>query len=159
MNRFGMKSYKFGDVIEAYLNGEVDYFVHQSNCFNTMGSGIALGVKNRMPELYKADQQTVKGCRNKLGKFSHVKNMYNLYGQYSYGAKQLHTNYGSIRSGLILIRDHILNMNWVESKDTVTIGMPKIGCGRGGGEWSIVSTIIDDVFVNTPINVVVYDIK
>jgi len=44
-----------GDVIDAALSGEYDTFIHIANCLNIMNGGIALQVRNRIPELYQAD--------------------------------------------------------------------------------------------------------
>jgi O-acetyl-ADP-ribose deacetylase (regulator of RNase III) len=46
---------------------------------------------------------------------------------------------------------------WIEAKKAhFTIHMPRIGCGLGGGDWSIIEPLIEDAFVNN--EVFVYDL-
>jgi O-acetyl-ADP-ribose deacetylase (regulator of RNase III) len=135
------------DLLEYSLDG----FIHQCNCFHTMGVGIALCIKNKYPELYKADiHHGRKGDITRLGKFSVVKCHddkygYNLYGQYNYGLQQRHTNYEAVYTGLIGIRNHATQAN------IIRLGLPKnMGCRLGGGSWGIVKAIIDDIFEKWP---------
>ena len=87
-----MIKYKKGDLIKAFQSGEVTAIGHQSNCFNTMGSGVALAVKSAFPEAYAADCTTVKGDKSKLGSMSCCMTpkgpIFNLYGQYTYGREK-----------------------------------------------------------------------
>lgn len=57
--------YVKGNLIEALKSGSVQAIAHQANCFNTMGSGVALAIKNAFPEAYEADCKTVKGDKKK----------------------------------------------------------------------------------------------
>jgi hypothetical protein len=59
-----------GDLLQMAEDDEFDAIVHGCNCFNAMGKGIALSIKNRWPEVYAADCKTTKGGRNKLGTYS-----------------------------------------------------------------------------------------
>jgi O-acetyl-ADP-ribose deacetylase (regulator of RNase III) len=78
--------------------------IHQANCFNTMGSGIACQIRQRYPEAYEADCKTISGDRSKLGKFSWVKtndgkyHIYNCYSQYQYGRDQRQTSHFGTRT-------------------------------------------------------------
>jgi O-acetyl-ADP-ribose deacetylase (regulator of RNase III) len=40
-----------------------------------------------------------------------------------------------------------------------SVHMPRIGCGLGGGDWSVVSEIISHTLCNTAVPVTVYDLK
>ena len=131
-------------LLECY---ELDGFIHQANCFHTMGGGIALRIKQKYPELYKADLEHGKrGDINRLGKFSTVKchddkQGYNLYSQYDFGYGKKNTNYEALYNGLILIKEHATNNNILK------LGLPKnMGCRLGGGHWKIVNAIIEDIF-------------
>ena len=131
------------------LEFPLDGFMHQANCFQTMGSGIALAIKNKYPELYKADLQLGhKGNISKLGKFSTVKchddkQGYNLYGQYNFGMEKRHTNYESIYCGMLAIRNHATENN------VIRLGCPRnMGCTLGGGDFRIVRTMIEVIFEN-----------
>lgn len=134
---------KNADLLEENLDG----FCHSCNCFHTFGAGLALRVKNKYPELYKADiQHGRKGDNTRLGQFSTIKchddkQGYNLYGQYNYGMEKRHTNYEAVYKGLYSICSHATVNNILK------LGLPKyMGCRLGGGSWIIVRAIIEDVF-------------
>lgn len=64
-------------------------FCHGCNCFCTMGAGIALEVRQKLPALARKDVEAGrKGDRGKLGTFTSVDfewgTGYNLYTQYSW---------------------------------------------------------------------------
>ena len=123
--------------------------IHQANCQNTMGSGIARQIRERYPEAYEADCQTTPGDIRKLGTFSWVKAkdgkfIYNCYSQYRYGREQRHTNYEAIYTGLNSIKSH------AETYDLTKLSLPhNMGCMLGGGSWRIVNAIIEDIFENS----------
>lgn len=116
------------------------------NCFCRMASGVAAGIRKFYPEAVDADNQTIEGDKNKLGKFSiaHAKNgkyIYNLYGQYYYGSDSRKLNYEAIYTALESARDDCV------SKNIKSIAMPfQMGSGLAGGNWNIVYTMIQEVF-------------
>lgn len=65
-----MIEYRYGCVASALKLGEVSVIAHQTNCFNTMNSGVAKAIRQLYPEAYFADCKTVKGDYKKLGGFS-----------------------------------------------------------------------------------------
>lgn len=160
-----MIKYKVGDLITAAQNGEVNVIAHGCNCFNAMGSGIAPLIAAAFPAAKEADQDTEKGSRSKLGTFSYANmwnprpgpigllQIYNLYTQYRYGRRadgKINLNYGAFVSSFqSMLKD-------LESYDGVAkIGIPKIGAGLGGGDWDIISDLLEAI---TPkeIDVTVY---
>ena|ERR1035437_1120767 len=140
-----------GDLIQMALRGEFDVIAHGCNCFCCMGGGIALQIKQAFPGAYIVDRETEQGDVNKLGTFSEAeflievdgveKSLWivNLYTQYDvgkvYGSKQ-QERYDAIKSSL-----SALNERFPNSK----IGIPKIGAGLAGGDWDVISKIIDKV--------------
>lgn len=135
-----MLKYKKGNLVTAWLDGEVDVLIHQANCFNTFGSGIAKEIRERIPGAYEADCQTLKGAKSKLGDFtvySHESGrlVYNLYGQYDYGKRhKIYTSYTALFRGLLAIQEDLVR--------PLRIGIPKLGCGLGGGDWKIVEDFV-----------------
>ena len=131
------------------LEYPLDGFMHQANCMHVMGGGIALQIKNKYPELYKADiMHGHKGDRARLGKFSTIKchddkQGYNMYGQYNLGTWARQTNYEAVYNALVSIRDH------AEDNNVIKLGLPNgMGCVLGGGSWRVIRAIIDDIFDN-----------
>lgn len=126
--------------------------IHQANCQNTMQSGIARQIREKYPEAYEADCKTVAGDIKKLGTFSWVKThddkyIYNCYSQFRYGKEQRHTNYEAIYTGSSSIKQHAI------ANQLNVLSLPhNMGCMLGGGSWKIVSSIIEEVFDNSEIN-------
>lgn len=136
------------DIFECDTRG----IIHQANCQNTMGSGIAKQIREKYPEAYEADCKTTAGDYNKLGRFSWVKApdgkyIYNCYSQFRYGREKRHTNYEAIYTGLSSIKEHAIQ-NQLE-----ILSLPyNMGCMSGGGSWNIVRAIIQDIFYKSDIN-------
>ena len=135
------------------FDGGAQGIIHQANCQNTMGSGIAREIRARYPEAYEVDCKTIAGDYKKLGTFSSVKTndgkfvIYNCYSQYRYGREQRHTNYEAVYTGLSSIEQNARELG------LTTLSLPyNMGCMLGGGSWRIVSVIIDEVFEDSPID-------
>lgn len=134
-----------GDLLESDCN----VIIHQANCFGVMGGGIARHIKSKYPEVYKADREFrfPVGSIERLGTCSYAKtcdgkHIFNMYSQYNYGTDKVQTDYDAFRKALNIIiiqatHSHIKN---------IEIGLPYgIGCGLAGGDWKIVSKIIEDI--------------
>lgn len=137
-------------------------FIHSANCQCTMGSGIAKEIRETYPEIYQADLNTKRGDSSKLGTFSFSKTKdgkigYNLYGQDKYGYNgECYTDYNAVKNGLIKIKNHILE-NVV---DKVKIGLPYKMCStRGGASWEKILKIIEQVFDDDIITVVLCEFR
>lgn len=135
------------------FDGGAQGIIHQANCQNTMGSGIAREIRARYPEAYEVDCLTIAGDYKKLGTFSSVKTndgkfvIYNCYSQYRYGREKRHTNYEAVYTGLSSIEQNARELG------LTTLSLPyNMGCMLGGGSWRIVSVIIDEVFKDSPID-------
>lgn len=136
------------DLLEFSLDG----FIHQANCFHTFGAGIAKRIKEKYPELYKADMaHGRRGDINRLGSFSFTrchdgKIGYNLYGQFQFGTWTRQTNYEAIYKGLDKIKTH------AEENVVTKLGLPnKMGCVLGGGDFRIIRVMIEVIFEKSPI--------
>jgi O-acetyl-ADP-ribose deacetylase (regulator of RNase III) len=128
-----------GDLVKMALAGEFDVIIHACNCQNNMGAGIADTIGDVFQQALLADQMTMLGDYTKMGTYSSVKEkgviIVNAYTQYKYGRDKMHTEYDAVRSVFKLIKKDFTGMR---------IGYPLIGCGLGGGDWDIVSKIIDE---------------
>lgn len=148
-----------GCLIKGFKQGEVESIVTCCNCFCTMGSGIALTIKENFPEAYESDCQTVKGSFEKLGTFSVARNnlgyIFNLYGQFDFGKyPKQYLVYEAVEKGLALIKTFCV-LNGIKS-----IGMPAgMGSGLAGGDRYIVHKLINECFGESDIVVKLYDIK
>lgn len=145
-----------GNLLDAFDRGDVDVIAHQCNCFCNMGSGIAPQIAKRYPGAEAVDSATIKGDSDKLGTFTCAivsRNVngetiddgivYNLYGQYGYGGAGVNTKYESLKRAMQKMQQDLKDEN-----NEGIIGLPLIGCGLGGGDWEVVSKIINEVFTN-----------
>lgn len=137
-----MKTIK-GDLIKLALAGEFDLIVHGCNCFCTMGAGIAKGIKLQFPEAYAADLNTKYGDKDKLGTISWAKAksykgeliVVNAYTQFNFQGPPPLADYDAIRLAFAKIKDQFPGLR---------IGYPAIGAGLAGGDWQIISQIIEE---------------
>ena len=143
-----MITYLKGDLLES----NVDYICHQVNCRGRMGSGIALQIRKKFPEVYRVCSERYEDALRVLrspdqmlgstdivqipGSKQHVVNMYS---QRSYGYDgKCYTSYKAFR--------FILNELKKDIPTDCTIGFPKgIGCGLGGGNWAVISKMIEEI--------------
>ena len=151
-----MLKYIKGDLIELADNGKFTTIIHGCNCFHTMGAGIAKQIRYKWIEAYLADLATPYGNEAKLGATSRAivttkkgaLEIINAYTQFDYRGKS-NVNYEAIRNAF-----RSINVN-VDVK--TKIGIPKIGCGLAGGDWNIVSKIIEETCPKLDITVVEYE--
>ena len=135
-----MLKYITGDLVKQAE--EFDLIGHGANCFCTMGSGIAPLIKNKFPEAFEVDCETLVGDRKKLGTISYTKRttpiVVNCYSQYDYRGRRnniMDLNYDALRSAMKLIKENFSGKR---------MGFPMIGSGLAGGDWNIISKIIEE---------------
>lgn len=146
-----------GNLITLALQGYFNVIVHGCNCFHTMGAGIAKQIKFNFPEAYQADCATKLGDRTKVGDFSYALvtrgdamfYVVNAYTQFNYGRGKQYVEYDAVDRAFKGI---------AITFPGATIGYPAIGCGLAGGDWNIISKIIDTRLVNHKHSLVVLDL-
>ena len=135
---------KYGDLLEAK-----GIIVHGCNAQGVMGSGVAKQIKERWPECFREYQRHLKSFLNigdSLGTVAfwtaydepHRPVVANGITQKTYGRKGLHVDYKALRDVFKQIKEVAFVLN------ECRINFPLIGCGLGGGDWEIVSKIIDE---------------
>ena len=139
------------------LNATEDIICQQVNCIGVIGAGLAKQIITKYPEVYKSYKQFCKGVkdgdnRNLLGTIQTIqtndgKVISNLFSQYGYGRDQPYTNYMALKYCLESILKIAIKFN-------NSIAIPyNIGCGLGGGDWTIIYKIIDEVFINYEVTI------
>lgn len=131
-----------GDLIQMAAEGEFDVIVHGCNCQCQMGKGIALTIKKQFPEAYQADCSTEKGSWEKLGSFSQVKvktgdnefTIVNAYTQFHWRGNGVKADYDAIKRVFSSLKVEFSGKR---------IGYPLIGAGLAGGNWEVISQIIN----------------
>lgn len=132
-----------GDLLRLALEGKFDVIIHGCNCQCTMGAGIAKTIKSRFPEAHEADCATPKGANDKLGTFSEATItrsgtrfvVVNAYTQFDWRGSGVKADYQAVRSVMKAVKSRFTGLR---------IGYPLIGAGLAGGDWTIISQIIDE---------------
>ncbi|AXN57904.1 hypothetical protein KASHIRA_02630 [Serratia phage vB_SmaM-Kashira] len=151
-----MIDYQIGDLFpHAYasvLEGHPTVVAHCCNCFNTMKSGIAPLVAKNFPEAESVDKLTTKGDRGKLGTtteaFSQGILVFNLYGQFGYWKRRegkMDLEYPALDSALGQMAASIhakCRVNDIRPNE-VKVLLPMIGAGLAGGDWNVISQLIE----------------
>lgn len=147
-------TYKNGNAVSALIDGEIDVLLHVCNNKGVMGSGIALEIKNRIPNAYRAyitsDISMGDISLGYLPRGSQVV-VANMVAQDGYGEGIRHLNYGALADCL----DRVSSISY---KDDYKIGLPyKMGADRAGGDWEIVLELVE--YFLQDFNVVVYKLE
>jgi O-acetyl-ADP-ribose deacetylase (regulator of RNase III) len=142
-----------GDLIALAKAGQFDVIAHGCNCFHTMGAGVAAQIRQHFPAAFEADLATPYGDRGKLGTCSvavvetgtgrlHV---VNAYTQFDYVAGRVEVDYDAVYACMTRLRATYARCR---------IGLPRIGAGLGGGDWSRIETIIADSLAGEDVTIV-----
>lgn len=146
------------------LDSDCDYICHQVNCQGVMNSGIAKQIRERWPEVYDEYRDRYEDCIKfgptnvMLGSIDVVRlknspqTVINMYSQFGYGYNgNRYTSYDAFIEALEEIKLEVLS--------GYTIGFPKnIGCCRGGANWKIISTMIEEV-LGKDYDVYIYELE
>jgi O-acetyl-ADP-ribose deacetylase (regulator of RNase III) len=146
-----------------YIDGDLirdaeqyDVILQGCNCFNTMGKGIALQVKEKFPKAYEVDCTTKKGDKAKLGTFTHTTDttpiVVNCYTQFDYRKKyddeaKVYLDYGALKNVLEAVKKKFTGKK---------IGMPRIGAQLAGGDWNTIKQMIEVILRDEDVTVVTY---
>lgn len=140
---------KYGNIVDA----TEDVICQQTNCLGVMGSGVALAIRHKYPEVYEAYCDFCKEqkpedlfgntflCDSNDGKI-----FANLFGQKNFGRTGQFTDYAALKSCMIGLATYAKKNdeeNW--KSFAFPYGM---SCGTGGGDWNIVSQMIEEIFAD-----------
>lgn len=150
--------YKTGDILTPNTTGREVVVCHQVNCRGVMGAGLAKQVRLMYPgafAVYKEKCAEIKQGRGGLGdvQFCYYLSqsryiIANIFGQDGYGRGRQYTDYAALRKAFAHIAHVFPN---------ATIRIPyKMGCGLGGGDWSIVEQIIKETLIANNISVEIW---
>lgn len=125
---------------------------HCVNCQGVMGGGIAKEIKARYPDVFKTYHDLYLDGLLQLGTVSYVylpyengdgdKVIANACGQEYYGTDKMHVDYEAVRTCFFYINDAMKIFH--RNHGITTLNFPLFGCGLAGGDWKIVSEIIEE---------------
>jgi O-acetyl-ADP-ribose deacetylase (regulator of RNase III) len=120
------------------------FIAHGCNAKGVYNAGVAKAIRNKYPLAY---EDYISKTEYNLGDINPVicgdKLIFNCITQASYGnnSSLRYVNYGAIEDCIIKIGAYLLPRCKEEHR---IVALPKIGCGLGGGDWYIVSKIIEE---------------
>jgi O-acetyl-ADP-ribose deacetylase (regulator of RNase III) len=123
------------------LTVEEGIIIHQVNARGVMGAGLALKIRRKWPVVWKVYRSDTP----LLGMVQYVPvgaklAVVNLCGQDGYGTDKRHTDYDAIADGLTTLAGFLNDFGMNDVPVYIPYGM---GCGLGGGDWNVVSAIIE----------------
>jgi O-acetyl-ADP-ribose deacetylase (regulator of RNase III) len=160
-----MLHYKVGNLLDA----SQICIAHQVNCQGVMGSGVAKAIKEKYPKAYEHYKGycNVRSSKDLLGISQEVhcrtteeeRVVINLFGQQFYGYDGCcYTSYVALTIALDSAFKFIVRENDYYG-DPLEIAVPyKMGCDRGGGDWKIVSKILEELSDKYDVDVYIYSL-
>lgn len=129
------------------LTSKADIIAHQCNAKGIMGSGVAKQIKDKWPEVYQKYRKDILNEIINLGDTQLVTIENNRFianmiaeATFGYDGKR-YTNYEAFYNCLEKLKEKAI------VKNKTSIAFPyNIGCCRGGANWNIIKTMIEEVF-------------
>lgn len=147
-----------GDILISNTEDKEVVVCHQVNCKGVMGAGLAKQVKQKFPAVFQLYKDKCRLIEAGIGGIGDVQFcclladegyiLTNVFGQNGYGRTKCHTDYEALHKAFEKIAMAFPN---------ATVRIPYLmGCGLGGGNWEIVTTIINETLVNKGIDVEIW---
>lgn len=143
---------KFSTVKGDLLLAQFGVIVHGCNDKGVMGSGVAAGVRARFPGAYEVYRQAYELGELKIGTctfFQARKDLWivNAVTQTLGGPNPL--SYPGLAQCFAKVMTFIAMIEDAQGQayGTLPLLFPKIGAARGGGDWAVISKIINDALI------------
>jgi O-acetyl-ADP-ribose deacetylase (regulator of RNase III) len=141
----------------TYINGDIlnssdKVIAHSVNARGVMNSGVAKVLRNAWPVIFNPYEAKHKSIGLALGEIIPVdvgeKIIVHLVTQenYGYDGKQ-YCDYMAIIQSLFYLNEYIT------SKNINSVSMPKISSGLAGGDWNLISNIIEQELKDINVNI------
>ena len=131
-------------------------FAHGCNCQGSMGAGIAVGFRQRYPEMFRQFRAMCKASPRQfhpgdcfLYKDDGRPWVFNLATQEDYWRSR--ATYEAIETALTRMRQQ------ADAEGVTSIAMPRVGAGKGGLSWKKVKVVIERVFADWSGALIVYE--
>ena len=145
----------------------INRIAHSCNTMNIMGAGIAKQIKDRFPYAWQADCIAHKNIENSLGSYSFgladldsgdcTKGIYNLYTQSTIGGGR-EVDYEAFYEALAKVEME-MGIHQIQSGEKMILGLPfGISCGLAGGSWNVISSMIEDIFIDSCVEVFIVEL-
>ncbi len=152
--------FKTGNILDC----KETMLIQSVNYRKVMGAGLAKQIKNKYPKIFDQYCKFIDSHSwfyiSQTGLFDMFKIndnpeqfICNVFGQKDFGNDKCYTDYESLKNGLS-------SVELSARLDKRSVALPfRIGAGLSGGDWNIVYKIIQDIFENSEVKVVIYKLK
>ncbi len=147
---------KIGNIVDSVKSGVI---IQQVNAQGVMGSGVAKAIRDKWPKVWDEYSKIVRPNTIDMGA-GYMGMMIpvevepdliicNVVGQQFYGrdSTKRYTSYDALDAGLAKVQRYCKDrfsvaqdLKWAAQPE---IHFPLFGCGLGGGDWRVVSSILD----------------
>lgn len=150
------------------MNTPIQFVAHQVNCLGAFGAGVAKCIREKHPDVYTQYKELCKeSSPEELLGTSYVckcnnynRAIINLFGQYQYGVSKRQTDYTALKNAIIDSIEYIHNEYMREDGCQIVIAIPyNMSCGLAGGDWSIVSSMLERIEKDENVLFVAYRLK
>ena len=134
-----------GNVVTARATGEIHFLLHVANCQGKMNSGVAKEIREVFPAVFESYKRCEHNFGLELGTISRRGGVINLHAQefYGYDGKR-YLNYGALAESLHNAQLQIHELTSDHNEKIINVGIPyNMGCDRAGGNWEVVSEMVD----------------
>lgn len=152
--------FKTGNILDA----KETLILQSVNYRKIMGAGLAKQIKNKYPDIFKQycdfiDENSWEDIKKDglfdLFKINEEQGIVNIFGQKNFGRDKCYTDYQSLKNGLLKVS----GISFLFTKG-LSVAIPyKLASGLSGGSWKIVYEIIQDIFENSEVKVVIYRLE
>ena len=144
--------YRIGDATKP-VDSRPKVIVHCCNNRRAWGLGFVLALSRK----WSVTRSTYLNADMKLGSvsFAQVEDdivVANIIGQNGYGRRGKFVVYEALGKGFESVRSHFKNKEF-------SVHAPRLGTGLAGGEWSMISKLLETHFCAHGIKVVIYDLQ
>lgn len=139
------------EIVKDITTIDAGIIAHQVNCRGKMGSGVAGALRKKYPGIFApyfsvvkkyiedAEKNPILGTVNIVPVTANL-SIANMFTQFNYGYDgSQYTNYDAIN-------DAFTKLKMVNYKNKPVYIPFNYGCGLGGGDWKVVSSIIEEVY-------------
>ena len=156
-----------GDATEPIGPDDVKMIIHVCNDIDKFGKGFVAALSKKWPETKRSFHAMKAGGVNILGNVDFcwidnvcVANMISQHGIYKvYNRKSKESippiRYDALHESLQKVRDQVETL--ISYGKSVSIHMPRIGCGLAGGKWELIEPIINEILPKL-VDIYVYDL-
>jgi O-acetyl-ADP-ribose deacetylase (regulator of RNase III) len=129
--------YRKGNILET----DCKYILHGCNAKGVMGGGVAAAIRSKYPKAYYDYRSAYETDGLQLGTIIPSKQIdgkiiLNAITQETFGNTGLHVSYWAVANVM-------KSLNGVLDEDFTEFTMPKLGAGLGGGDWNVISVLIE----------------